>query len=332
MMSATVLLDPDTDILIGYAIVVVLSLVGGLVAWRTKRRWLRWAIGGVLALLWLAQLYGVHVGPYHLEVRRVELSFDDLPAAFDGYKIVQFSDVHAGTMTGNRQNLLAQAVDSINAQQADMVVFTGDLQNMVPSEIAPFRELLSSIQASDGVYSVMGNHDYPMYIEAPYEIKEEYVHLRKKVDREAGWNLLVNTRRYIHRGGDSIVVAGMDNDGDGKRFPQQGDVSRTLWGVRKDEFVVMLEHDPSAWRRKILPKCHAQLTLSGHTHGGQVSLFGCSAADMAYTECRGLYAINNRYIYVNGGLGGVVPFRLGVAPEITVITLKSNRKKESDIP
>ena len=327
---AMVLLDPDTYIYIGYGILTCLSLVGLLVAWRVKRRWLRWTIGGVLALLWLTQLYGAHVGPCQLTVRHVELAFDDLPPAFDGYRIVQFSDVHAGSLTGSRRQLLERAVDSINAQQADLVVFTGDLQNAVPDEIAPFREILSGIQAADGIYSVLGNHDYPIYVKAPYEIKEEYLHLRKKEDRDMGWNLLVNTRRYIHRGGDSIVIAGMDNDGDGKRFPQMGNVPLTLYMVSRDEFVVMLEHDPTAWRRKILPQCHAQLTLSGHTHGGQAALFGWSAADFAYTESYGLYAINNRYIYVSGGLGGVVPFRLGVTPEITVITLKSNRKKESD--
>lgn len=323
---AMVLLDPDTYIYIGYGILAFLSLVGLLVVWRSRRRWLRWTVSVVLVVLWVAHLYGAYVGPCQLKVRQVELTFDDLPPAFDGYKIVQFSDVHAGTMTGNRQRLLERAVDSINAQQADMVVFTGDMQNVLPSEITPLRELLSGIQAKDGVYSVMGNHDYPMYVNAPYEVKEEYLHLRKKEDREMGWNLLVNTRRYIHRGNDSIVIAGMDNDGDGKRFPQLGNVSRTLFGVSRDEFVVMLEHDPTAWRRKILPQCHAQLTLSGHTHGGQVALFGWSAADFAYTESYGLYAIDSRYIYVNGGLGGVVPFRLGVTPEIVVITLKSNRQ------
>lgn len=323
---ALVLLAPDTYIYIGYGILAFLSLVGLLVAWRSQRRWLRWTIGGVLALLWVAHLYGAYVGPCQLKVRQVELTFDDLPPAFDGYKIVQFSDVHAGTMTGNRQRLLERAVDSINAQQADMVVFTGDLQNALPDEITPLREILSGIQAKDGVYSVMGNHDYPMYINAPYEIKEEYVHLRKAEDRELGWNLLVNTCQYIYRGNDSIVIAGMDNDGDGKRFPQLGNVAWTLTGATLDDFIIMLEHDPTAWRRKILPQCHAQLTLSGHTHGGQVALFGWSMANMAYTEPSGLYTINNRHIYVSTGLGGVVPFRLGVSPEIVVITLKSNRK------
>lgn len=326
ILNTARLLAPDTYLLIAYVAMGALSLVGLLMFWLCKRRWLRRTVVVALVALWSMFLYGAYIEPQQLKVQHIELSFDDLPAAFDGYKIVQFSDVHIGTFEGNRQKILHRAIDSINAQQADLVVFTGDLQNIMPSEITPFRPLLSTIQAKDGVYSVMGNHDYPMYLNAPYEIKEEYVHLRKQEDREMGWNLLINTRRYIHRGGDSIVIAGMDNDGDGKYFPQLGNVARTLYGVSRDQFVVMLEHDPSAWRRKILPKCHAQLTLSGHTHGGQVSLFGWSAASMAYTEPRGLYNAANRYIYVSRGLGGVVPFRLGATPEIVVFTLKSNRK------
>ncbi|MDE5784789.1 MAG: metallophosphoesterase family protein [Prevotella sp.] len=320
-----ILLDPDTYIYIVWAVLIVLSLVAVWVFCFSRHRWLKCILVAPLCLLWSFFLYGAYVGIGQLEVRHIELAFDDLPSAFDGYRIVQFSDAHVATLTGSRCRILENAVDSINAQQADMVVFTGDLQNKEPSEIEPFRELLSNIQAADGVYSVMGNHDYPLYVKADSCELERHIAQRRSEDDTLGWHLLVNSHCCIHRGADSIVIAGMDNDGDGKRFPQYGNIPLTLMDVGREAFVVMLEHDPSAWQRKILPQSHTQLTLSGHTHGGQVSLFGWSPADIAYTESRGLYAVDNRYIYVSAGLSGVVPFRIGTPPEIVVITLRKKK-------
>jgi len=335
-----ILLDPDTYIYIGWAVLTLLSL---LLAWlffrrrhsshlvprtshlvpRTSHLVPRTSLF-LLALAWAVFLYGTYIGFSQLEVRHIELAFDDLPPSFDGYKIVQFSDVHAGTMTGRRRHLLEEAIDSINAQQADMVVFTGDLQNIVPEEIEPVADLLSSVKARDGVFSVLGNHDYPMYFKGDEFEKYEKMGLRMNIDEQLGWTLLVNERRFIRRGNERIVIGGMDNDGATERFPQNGDVQQTLFGVRLHDFIVMLEHDPTAWRRKILPHSHTQLTLSGHTHGGQVSLFGWTPASITYHESRGLYQAGKRYLYVNSGLGGVVPFRLGTPAEIVVITLRRN--------
>ena len=143
------LLQPDSYIYIGWGILLFLSLVAGLTCYFTKRRWLKWTSLLPLCLLWLIFLYGAYIGVHQLEVKHVDLTFKDLPEAFDGYTIVQFSDVHTGTLTGSRQELLKTAIDSINAQKADMVVFTGDLQNKVPSEIEPCRALLSSIEAKE---------------------------------------------------------------------------------------------------------------------------------------------------------------------------------------
>lgn len=317
------LLQPDTYIYIGWGILIFLSLIAGLVCFFTKRRWLKWTSVLPLCLLWPVFLYGAYIGINQLEVNHVELTFDDLPEAFDGYTIVQFSDVHAGTMTGSRKALLERAIDSINAQKADMVVFTGDLQNKVPSEMEPLTTLLSSIKAKDGVYSVMGNHDYTMYDDG--DGLQQYLNIgtRKGLDEELGWTLMINSRTFIRRGNERIVIAGMDNDGDGVRFPQNGDLSSALYRVKRQDFIILLEHDPSSWRRKILPHSHAQLTLSGHTHGGQLSLFGLSMAVFKYKENSGLYQVGNRYLYVSNGLSGVVPFRFGASPEITVFTLRT---------
>jgi len=320
-----VLLDPDTYVYIGWGILVLLTVCLVWLALRSRRRWVRVVTALVPVLLWVAFLYGAYVGPHQFEIRHVEIAFDDLPPSFDGYKIVQFSDVHAGTLTGRRAELLQRAVDSINAQQADMVVFTGDLQNKKPAELMPFVDLLASVEAKDGVYSVKGNHDYPMYIDDEIE-KYDDMEYRSQVDDMIGWTVLNNCHYSIRRGNEQIYIAGMENDGEAARFPKKGDIQRALFSIMRDEFVVMLEHDPTAWRRKILPECHVQLTLSGHTHGGQVSLFGLSPASLVYKEYRGLYTIGGRYLYVSSGLSGVVPFRLGVPPEIVVITLRCKNK------
>lgn len=263
-------------------------------------------------------LYGSFIGNKRFEVKYVELAFQDLPASFDGYRIVHFSDIHLGSMS---EALLDEMIDSINAQGADMIAFTGDIQNKQPSEIVPFAKRLSTLKAEDGVFSVLGNHDYPDYTDAPHYVKYERLDSVIGLQQEIGWTVLMNSRRYIYRGQDSIVISGMENDGEG-RFPQRGDITQALWMVGRQDFVVMLEHDPSSWRRKILRQCHAQLTMSGHTHGMQFEVFGFSPLALLGKECDGLYERSGRYLYVSKGVCGVVPFRLGATPEIVVFTLR----------
>ncbi len=280
-------------------------------------------VGILLAAIEMSLVgYGMTGGFQPLVVNHIEYASADLPEAFDGYRIVQFGDAHVGTYTGSRQEILERAVDSINAQQADLVVFTGDLQNKEPSEILEAKPILSRIKAADGVVSVLGNHDYTMYTDLTNPIEIDTNQGRtENYQLDMGWKLLLNSRFRIRRDSASIVIAGMENDGEG-RFPQMGNISSTLYGVSRSEFVVMLEHDPTSWRRKILPHCHAQLTLSGHTHGGQFSLFGLTPAMFMYREYQGMYYAGERALYVTKGLGGVVPFRFGVKPEIAVITLR----------
>lgn len=265
-------------------------------------------------------IYGTFVGFYQFEVRHIDLTFDELPASFNGYRIVQFSDAHVGTLTGNRAQLLQRAVDSINAQHPDMIVFTGDLQNQLSDEIRPHIPVLSKLKAKDGIYSVRGNHDYGYYNDLNIFDKNVDEETTVGLQQDMKWNVLMNSHQNIKRGDDILVIAGMENDGEG-RFPQKGNISYTLWGSYRTRFTVMLEHDPTAWRRKILPHSHSQLTLSGHTHAGQFSLFGFSPARFLYHEFEGLYRAGNRVMYVSKGLGGVIPFRFGTPGEIVVITL-----------
>lgn len=303
-------------------LVVVPLLFALLCRWLAPRkRWRLWALVGTL-LIWGAVLYGYYVGFEELRIRNIEYASSDLPASFDGYRIVQFSDAHVGTYGTDRQWLLQRAVDSINALKPDVIVFTGDLENLHPDELRPQLSVLRQLHAKDGVFSVLGNHDYPTYLDCDDTTKSLLVSFTKQYERQMGWRLLLNEHQTIRRDSDSIVIAGMENWGTLKRMPRKGDVKKTMEGVDKSAFVLMLQHDPTAWRQKILPECHAQLTLSGHTHGGQVSLFGWSPASLTYEEWGGLYQEGSRALYVSTGLGSLIPFRLNLPGEIVVITVK----------
>ena len=267
-------------------------------------------------------IYGMTFGFSQLQVRQIEFASKDLPEAFDGYRIVQFSDAHVDTFEGWLDEMLPRIVDSINAQKADMIVFTGDLQNLRPDELAPKVPQLRQLHAPDGVYSILGNHDYATYLDCDEATKKQNDLKTQQLERQMNWTLLMNEHRIIRRGNDSIVIAGMENWGVQKRMPRNGDVRKTMKGVSPKSFTVMLQHDPNAWRAKILPECNAQLTLSGHTHGGQFSLFGWTPANFTYSECFGTYYEGDRAICVSSGLGGIIPFRLGQPGEIVVITLR----------
>ena len=207
-----------------------------------------------------------------------------------------------------------------------MIIFTGDLQNLHPDELQEHMETLRQLHAKDGVYSILGNHDYPTYLDCDEATKAALVKQMILYERELGWKLLLNEHSIVRRGSDSIVIAGMENWGSMKRMPRKGDVKKTLAGLSPDScpFIIMLQHDPSAWDEKILPECQAQLTLSGHTHGGQFELFGWSPASLSYKEWGGWTYKDGRALYVSTGLGALIPFRLGMPGEIVQITLKSS--------
>lgn len=301
-----------------------------------KRRGLRVGLACACIIICVT-LWGATAGVSSLTVRHVEFASSELPEAFDGYRIVQFSDAHVGSYTGWRKKVLQRNIDSINAQHADMVVFTGDMQNVWPDELAEHTATMRRLAAPDGVFAVLGNHDYAVYQNC--DSAEKMRNCEQTVDgiRRMGFDLLLNEHRMVRRGTDSIVVAGMENWGITKRMPRRGDVRQTLSGLavsdsdgqagtdgvgEKTPFVVMLQHDPTAWREHILPESSAQLTLSGHTHGAQMSLFGWSPASMMYGEWGGMTVENGRAINVSTGMGALIPWRLGLPPEIVVITLK----------
>ena len=304
------------------AIFVIVILIMKLLFLISGRRLYGGYIAGVVALASLAYVvYGATEGKQHFQIREVTITYKDLPDAFDGYRIHQLSDIHSGSWTRNGK-AIQKAVDMVNAEQADLVVFTGDIVNNIATELDEFIPILSQIKGKDGVYSVLGNHDYSPYIKWNTKA-EQQTNLDSLLAKEArmGWQVLNNEHTIIHRGHDSIALVGVENSGN-PPFPNYGDLPKALKGT-DGIFKVLLSHDPTHWRREVLPESDVQLMLSGHTHEMQFSIFGFSPAKFVYPEHNGLYREGNQALFVNVGLGYLMfPMRLGAWPEITVITLK----------
>ena len=279
-------------------------------------------IAGASALFVMGYiLYGAFFGTENFQIRETTILSKELPKGFENYRIVQISDIHCGSWAGDTQ-ALQKAVNLINAQEPDLIVFTGDLVNNIATELDEFMPVLSQLKAKDGVYSVLGNHDYAMYIpwESP-EKKEENLLALKQKQADMNWKLLNNRHVKLYQNGDSLALIGVENCGR-PPFPNYAKLPEAMKGT-EGMFKVLLSHDPSSWRREVLPETDIQLTLSGHTHAMQTKIFGFSPAVWVYPEYEGLYTEGGQMLYVNIGLGHLMyPLRLGAWPEITLLTLK----------
>lgn len=274
----------------------------------------------------LSVLYGLMKGAFNLKVKHVTLHFQNLPKAFDGFRILHFSDLH----TGSFQTLqpVEEAVQLINQQGADVVFFTGDLVNYETAEADPFLPILGKITAPHGVYAILGNHDYGNYKTWPSaQAWEANLAAMTTTYQNLGWHLLRNERQALTLGDETIPVLGVDNWSSLKRFINYGNLSKTAEGVPKDSFQILLSHDPTHWSQEVVQEFpQVDLTLSGHTHGMQMGMdfarFKASPARMIYKHWAGLYRKGSQYLYVNRGLGFFgFPARLGVYPEVTVLEL-----------
>lgn len=287
-------------------------------------------IAGLLPLAGFT--YGMIRGRYRFTVHREEIFFNDLPDAFEGVTITQISDLHIGSWDTAAAGQIAELVSLINGLGSDILVFTGDIVNSRADEMNAWYSALRPLTARLGKFSVLGNHDYGDYVRWDSE-EEKAVNLSlvKNIHPALGFRLLLNEHTYIQKDGQELVIAGVENWGKGD-FPKFGDLDKALQGTPENSFVVLLSHDPSHWREKVLPHTvKPHLTLSGHTHGFQMGIetpaFRFSPSQWVYDEWAGLYQDNSRFLYVNRGLGTVgYPGRLGIWPEITQITL---RKKKS---
>ena len=284
------------------------------------------AIGLGIALLTMAYLiFGATEGKQYFQVKKTTIESKDVPQAFDGYRIVQLSDMHVGSWNGNTQ-AMEKAVSIINNLQPDLIVFTGDLVNNLASELDNFIPVFSKLKAKDGVYSVLGNHDYSTYIhwENPEDQKEELVRLKQK-QAEMGWTMLNNRHVKLYHQNDSIALIGVENSGR-PPFPDYAKLSEAMQGT-EGMFQILLSHDPTHWRREVLPQTDIQLMLAGHTHAMQTKIFGFTPAQFIYEENDGLYQEGEQMLYVNIGLGHLLyPMRLGAWPEITLLTLRKSNK------
>lgn len=272
----------------------------------------------------VAIAYGTLIERNLFRVKKVEIMCEGLPASFDGYRIAHISDIHARSFEG-REKRLQKAVDRINRLEADMVAFTGDLISMNPGELEGMNSILEGLKAKDGVFSVLGNHDYSMYSDMDDASKGKALERLIEAERDMGWTLLLNANRVISRGRDSVAVVGVENTSPSRHFPSRGDLTQAAAGT-EGMFRILLSHDPLHWEAEIVGQ-DFPLTLSGHTHAMQLSLLGWSPSRYIFPQYRGLYTNDGQYLYVNPGLGETIfPARIGVMPEITLIILKSPDK------
>ena len=285
---------------------------------------------GLAAIPFTSLLYGMFRGKYNFKVLTYELEYDDLPEAFEGFKITQISDIHSGSFDNAKK--VQYGVDLVNAQGSDVVFFTGDLVNNKAEEILPWIETFKKINAKHGVYSVLGNHDYGDYMrwESP-QAKKKNMQALKKAQKQMGWDLLLNQSRFIEKDGQRIAVIGVENWGSG--FKQVGDLNKALTDVSEKDFKILMSHDPSHWEAEVLPhpfKIH--LTLSGHTHGMQFGIeipgwIKWSPVKWRYKQWAGVYQESDQRLNVNRGFGYLAyPGRVGIWPEVTVITLTKSKK------
>jgi predicted MPP superfamily phosphohydrolase len=292
-----------------------------------RRRFLSVIALGLAAIPFGALLYGMYKGKYNFKVLKYTLEFDDLPDAFDGYRITQISDIHSGSF--DNRKMIEYGVSLINQQKSDTILFTGDMVNNMTEEMKPWADLFATLEAKDGKYSVLGNHDYGDYI--PWEtaeLKNQNLQDLKDLQKEMGFDLLLNEHRYLTKGEDKIALVGVENWGKGG-FKKAGDLQKAVSNISEQDFKILMSHDPSHWEAEVVPdEKHFHLTLSGHTHGMQFGIeipgwIKWSPVKWRYKHWAGIYKEQGQFINVNRGFGFLgYPGRVGIWPEITVITLK----------
>ncbi|MBE9467694.1 MAG: metallophosphoesterase [Bacteroidetes bacterium] len=281
-------------------------------------------------IFFLSVIYGITIGRYNYRINKLDLKFENLPQSFNGIKIVQISDFHIGSYNKDYEEV-EKIVNLINEQDADLLFFTGDMVNNFADELNGYIPILQKLHATIGKYSILGNHDYGEY-SSWINQQEKNKNLKdiKQAQIDAGFELLLNSSIKIKRDSDEIAIIGTENWGL-PPFPQYGDLKKSLSNVDTSSFKILLSHDPTHWCSQICEKTNIDLTFSGHTHGMQfgINIFGVhwSPSKYVYKEWGGLYEMNHQYLYVNTGIGVIgIPGRIGMPPEITVMTLHKKIK------
>ncbi|MBR2262344.1 MAG: metallophosphoesterase [Paludibacteraceae bacterium] len=303
-----------------------------LIFFLTKKRWRKIQYAGyiVAGLTFFTMLHGVVYERFNFKKGVYNIELEDLPPAFEGYKIVQFSDMHLGSFTYSQERL-KPLMDSINAQHPDLIVFTGDMVNNFASECNQWAEVFDRLNDSIPKLAILGNHDYSVYFDWENEDLKSMnkIALRQKI-RDFGFKLLLNKPETIYRGNDSIVMIGLENWG---RRPEtrHADLEKALQGTEGFATKILLSHDPTYWKDSICDRTDIDLTLSGHTHAAQLGIsigsFKVSPAKLLFDYWDGLYIEDGKYILVSRGIGCVgIPARLGMSPEYSLITLTKKKQ------
>lgn len=346
--------SPRINVLSGYAITVLLTKLGFVVIvfifdllrglsfiigklWSDQSQFLDFAserstllvlIALIIAIfVFFSMLHGVLWGKYKFTVEDIDLRFPNLPDAFDGFKIAQISDIHSGTWDSVEK--VAKGVKMIQDQEPDIILFTGDLVNSDKDEINPYIDLFASLCAPFGKYAVLGNHDYYGQPKDKSQRAAYWQDFYAKFE-SMGFDLIMNDNRLLTKEGDSIQLLGVENWGGGRWFPKIGDLDKALLGVENHEFTILMSHDPTHWDEKVLPhKRSIDLTLSGHTHGMQFGVnwgwLRWSPVKYRYSRWIGTHEVDDQKLYINRGFGFLAfPARVGMWPEISVLTLKKD--------
>ncbi len=294
-----------------------------------RRRFISQLALGIASVPFASILYGMYKGKYNYKVLSYTLTFDSLPKAFDGLKIAHISDIHSGSFDNPEK--VNYGIDLVNAQNADVILFTGDIVNNKADELVPWKESFSRLNAPLGKFSVLGNHDYGDYAQWPSkEAKAKNMKTLFQYQKEMGFELLLNAHHFLEKDGERIALVGVENWGKGG-FKKAGDLGKAVKDVASKDFKILLSHDPSHWEAEVIPHAYPfELTLSGHTHGMQFGIeipgwIKWSPIKWRYKQWAGIYQEKNQYINVNRGFGFLgYPGRVGMWPEISVITLKSS--------
>ncbi|NBT07864.1 MAG: metallophosphoesterase [Chitinophagia bacterium] len=290
-----------------------------------RSTFLSWLGVGLSSTLFLSLLYGFS-NKYNYKLIKKKIALKGLPLAFKGFKIIHISDIHSGSLKDKVAVL--KGIELIEKQNADLVLFTGDLVNDRASEMHDWMDVFSKIKAPYGVFSTLGNHDYGDYVKwDTVQEKRQNLEALKKVHHDLGWRLLMNENTSVEKNGEKIKIVGIENWGAKARFPKYGKMDLAMQGVSKEDIVILMSHDPSHWEAEVIPKySNIQLTLSGHTHGMQFGLenpyFKWSPVQWVYKQWAGIYNNKDQQLYVNRGFGFLgYPGRVGILPEITLIEL-----------
>lgn len=278
------------------------------------------------AIPFVGLIFGMIYGKYNYRVFKYEMDFDDLPKSFDGFKITHISDIHSGSLDNIEK--VKYGIDLINQQKSDVILFTGDLVNNKSNELEKWKDIFKLMEAPLGKFSILGNHDYGDYYD--WKSKDEKINDFKKFmdyQENMGFKLLMNESIYLEKNEEKIAILGSENWGRG--FKKEGDLDKMISKINKDDFKILMTHDPSHWEEKVLNhKSRFQLTLSGHTHGMQFGieipgLIKWSPVKWRYKQWAGIYKKDKKILNVNRGFGYLAyPGRLGIYPEISVITLR----------